>query len=306
VSVAEAVRWRPRGRVFEPGGRPWLRTHASLPLTLPLGGDRCRVLFAGRDADDRSHVASVELDLAGGTTTGLSPEPLLAPGGPGTFDGDGVYAASAVVRGSEVYLYTIGWNRGVPAPLFYASIGLAVSDDGGISFRKHSSAPILARSEHDPCLVTSPCVLLDGGTWRMWYVSGIGWRRDGGRLRSLYDVKYAESGDGVSWRREGLTCIALEPGETNISRPCVLADGGRYRMWFAVDAGRGYALGYAESDDGLRWTRIAGDAGPPRAEWDGEAQAYPWVWRHEGRLRMLYNGNAFGREGFGLAEEAQP
>ena len=35
--------------------------------------------------------------------------------------------------------------------------------------------------------------------------------------------------------------------------------------------------------------------------WDAKAQAYPAVVKHDGRWFMFYNGNAFGRDGIGLA-----
>ncbi|MFM8395102.1 MAG: hypothetical protein ACKOB4_14370, partial [Acidobacteriota bacterium] len=37
------------------------------------------------------------------------------------------------------------------------------------------------------------------------------------------------------------------------------------------------------------------------AGWDDEMIEYPFVFEHRGRLFMLYNGNGYGRTGFGLA-----
>ena len=73
----------------------------------------------------------------------------------------------------RLLLYYAGWNPGTPPPLFTASIGLAVSDDGGLTFERWSPAPILSRGRHDPCLLTSPCVIREGSEWRMWYVGGL-------------------------------------------------------------------------------------------------------------------------------------
>ena len=100
-------------------------------------------------------------------------------------------------------------------------------------------------------------------------------------------------------------CVDLTGPERNIARPCVVSDDGRYRMWYSYDSGCGYRIGYAESEDGLRWTRRDDRAGisPSATGWDSEAQAYPWVFSHDGTRFLLYNGNAFGRTGFGLAVE---
>jgi hypothetical protein len=300
------MRWERRGLVFAPDGtQPWRRTHASLPVTLLLGGNAVRVYFAGRDEQNRSHVGFAELDLESLAVLRVSEQPALAPGPLGHFDDHGVYPSSLVQHGGRLLLYYVGWNPGIEPPLFYASIGLAVSDDGGETFERTSPAPLLARGEHDPCLVTAPAVLVGRERWQMWYVSGIRWERRDSGLVSYYHVKYAESSDGVLWRRDGRVAIELEPGERNIGRPCVLVGGG-YRMWYGRNSGEGYRLGYAESADGMHWKRRDDEAGlePAPEGWDSEAIAYPHVFEHRGRLLMLYNGNGFGREGFGLAEAA--
>jgi hypothetical protein len=165
----------------------------------------------------------------------------------------------------------------------------------------------MARSEFDPCLVTGPFVLRDEGLWRMWYVSGFRWEEVGDQLRSHYHVKYAESSEGMTWRRDGSVSIALGDGETNISRPCVEKSSGIYRMWYSRNAGAGYRIGYAESADGREWIRLDDriDFESPAESWDSKAVAYPALFTFGGRRYMAYNGNDFGREGFGLAVEEQ-
>ena len=137
----------------------------------------------------------------------------------------------------------------------------------------------------------------------MWYMSGFKWDVTADGMHSYYHVKYAESADGIEWRRDGVVAIDLVPPERNIARPCVVRDRDLYRMWYSYDAGRGYHIGYAESDDARRWTRLDDLAGiaPADAGWDADAQAYAWVFSHDGTRYMLYNGNGFGRTGFGLA-----
>lgn len=304
--AAKPLAWEKQGLIFRPDpARDWMRTHAAVPAPFCLEGSRYRVFFSGRDEANRSHVGFFDVDLNDPLRIiATSADPVLAPGPIGCYDADGVYAESAVRHGDQVWLYTIGVTTGHTPPLFYASIGVATSDDGGTTFRKHTAAPIMQRSEFDPCLVTAPFVLYDQGRWRMWYVSGARWIREAHGLQSHYFVKYAESDDGVSWRRDGRTCLNLQGDETNIARLWVVADGGVYRGWYSVGGGRaGYRIGYAESADGLEWTRLderAGIALSPDG-WDATAQAYPAVVKHDGRWFMFYNGNAFGREGIGLA-----
>jgi hypothetical protein len=78
-----------------------------------------------------------------------------------------------------------------------------------------------------------------------------------------------------------------------------------YEGWYSFVADRGYQIGYATSVDGYSWTRKDSEAGIHLSEdgWDSEAIAYPYVFFHKGRRYMLYNGNRFGKDGFGLAVE---
>ncbi len=298
--------WTPLGRIFSPQGQaPWMMTHASLPLAQLLQQDRVRVYFASRDDRNRSHVGALEFALGSlDQVIDLRLDPVLSPGPLGCFDDHGVYPSSLVAVGSRLYLYYIGWNPGARPPLFYSSIGLAVSDDHGKTFHRLRPDPIMARSRFDPCLVTSPCVVHEDSRWRMWYVSGFKWEEGAAGLESYYHIKYAESEDGVEWRREGRVAIDLRPGERNIARPTVLREeDGTWRMWYSFNEGTGYRIGSAESVDGLEWVRHPEAVDVPRSVdgWDSDAQAYPWVFDCSGQRYLLYNGNGFGRDGFGLA-----
>jgi predicted GH43/DUF377 family glycosyl hydrolase len=303
------MKWVKKGLVFQPRrGYPWMQSHAQLPTPDLIEGDLYRIFFASRDRLQRSHIGYVEVDMnAPLDPVKVSENPVLEPGPIGCFDEHGVFPSSILTLGEEKCLYYVGWNKGAEPPLFYASIGLAISRDGGKTFSKVSKAPILSRSEYDPCLVTSPCVYVENGVWRMFYVSGIKWERIQGELKSFYHIKCADSHDGKTWERRGAVAIDFESSEeTNIARPCVMKENGRYKMWYSYVRGRqGYRIGYAESPDGFRWTRRDGESGIDVSVlgWDSEALAYPWVFAHKGTKYLLYNGNRFGSEGFGLAVE---
>ncbi|HEX2060503.1 MAG TPA: hypothetical protein VHK90_07160 [Thermoanaerobaculia bacterium] len=274
---------------------------------LAMGEERFRVFFATRDGRGLSHAGAFDLDV---TTTprviGVADDPVLAPGPLGHFDDHGTLPSAAVRHDSNVYLYYVGWNPGKREPLFYASIGLAISTDGGRTFERHSPAPVMARGPHDPWMVSACCVLIDGGVFRMWYVSGLGWdERADGSLWSRYHVKYAESTDGIEWRRRGHVAFGLAEGETNIARPTIVKENSLYRAWFPVYSGAGYRIRYAESPDGCDWTRKDEENPlvPTPGSYDSDAVAYPWVIRGSGdRTFMLYNGNGLGRDGLALAE----
>lgn len=297
------MKWEKLGRIFDPENRAsWMRTHAANPVAMPLGGDRFRIYCCGRDEKNRSQVGYFEIRLsAPDDVLAFSEDPFIALGELGTYDDCGVLNASYVDVGPYQLHYYSGITLGQSVPFrFFASV--ARSDDGGKSAYKLSPAPLLGMNDIDPYLTGSPCVLFDDGLFRMWYSSGTSWSMLNGSPRHYYHVKYAESDDGISWKRNGIVCLDYLRDEYVVARPCVLRDLERYRAWYSY-RGNEYAIGYAESQDGIQWTRLDHLAGisPSASGWDSEMVCYAFVFDHDGERFMLYNGNGYGRSGIGLA-----
>lgn len=292
---------------LEPPGLPWWHSHAALPAVESVDHTGCDVVFSVRDASGRSHAARGRLRGLGERQATLAVEasPILTPGALGAFDDSGVTTSCLVRDGARRFLYYTGWTRGVTVP-FYLFVGLAVSAGDGAPFERLSAAPVLERNAVDPFLTASPWVLLDAGRWRMWYVSADRWESTSSGPRHFYHIRYAESADGLSWRREGHVCIDFATSDEHaFGRPCVVRDGDVYRMWYSF-RGEAYRIGYAESPDGITWTRLDGLAGidVSGAGWDSEMVTYPVVFEHERCQYLLYNGNDYGRTGMGLAMRA--
>lgn len=302
---SEHNRWKKQGLVIRPDpSKPWMVTHAMLPFADPIGGDLYRVYFSGRDRENRSWVSYVDARIG---TSSLeivkwAPAPALGLGALGSFDDNGVTPSWVVTVNGKKYLYYIGWNKGSTVRMGLLA-GLAVSDDGGQTFRRVSRAPILERNDLEPyALNTAPCVRYERGLWRMWYVSGVEWIHPN---LPRYNIKYAESDDGAVWRRDGRVCIDFKsPEEYALARPCVRLEDGIYKMWYSYK-GENYRIGYAESRDGISWShkdnaiKIEGSS----SGWDSRMQEYAFVFCHKKRKYMLYNGNDYGKEGIGLAVE---
>lgn len=294
--------WKKRGLIIRPPGKlDWMVSHGMVPVADWRQGNIYRVYFSGRDAANRSLVGYADIDLHDPSTVlRFSEKPVLGLGALGCFDDNGVTPSWIVNHGGRKYLYYIGWNQGSTVRMHLVA-GLAVSDDGGETFQRVQRVPILDRTDSEPyTLNTGPCVLVEAGLWRMWYVSGVEWvNRDLPR----YNIKYAESRDGVVWDRRGRVCIDFaSPVENALARPCVLKDGDVYRMWFS-HKGENYRIGYAESEDGLHWERRDAEAGidVSSSGWDSEMIEYSYVFEHEEKMYMLYNGNNYGYGGIGLA-----
>lgn len=298
--------WRPLGRVFAPtAGEPWSISHASNPTALALANGNVRIFYSTRDSSNRSSAASVDIAIDGDRfeLLGAARGPLLTPGARGAFDADGVTVSSVVAHDGKLYAFYLGWTVLVHVP-FTNFIGVAVSDDGE-TFRRAESVPVVGRSPENPLTAGYPYVLRDGAGWRMWFGSHLRWGPQG--MEMLHVIKEARSSDLVRWTPSDAVVIDVagpaDPQEFAISRPVVLREpDGSLSMWYARRRPH-YELGFARSVDGIRWERRDRDlrfVGTPGA-WEDKERTYPFVFDRGDRRYMLYNGNGYGREGFGIA-----
>jgi predicted GH43/DUF377 family glycosyl hydrolase len=300
--LAAGMTWRKLGQIFVPDGRKaWMQQHAANPTPQWMDGNRYRIYFSSRDARNRSSISFVELDLADPRTIlSEADQPVLSPGEPAMFDDSGASIGCIVPVGNARYLYYMGWHLTVVVP-WQNAIGLAVSEGPDQPFRRLSRFPIVELTEVDPYTISYPWVRYEGGRFRMWYGSNLAWGAEQRDMRHV--IKYAESDDGIHWERPDIIAIDFaDPGEYAICRPCVVDEGGRFRMWFC-SRGSSYRIWEAVSTDGVHWTRrtdapaldVSADG------WDSEMVEYPCVFDHAGSRYMLYSGNGYGRTGFGLA-----
>ncbi|MCX4177454.1 MULTISPECIES: hypothetical protein [Paraburkholderia] len=298
------MHWRKLGKVFcAAGEHPWMLTHAANPVAEWRHGNVFRVYFSARDAQRRAHIGYVDIDLdAPQNILSLSDAPVISPGETGLFDDSGTSMGCLVHHDGKRYLYYLGWNLGVTVP-WRNSIGLAVSEGPDSPFVKASRAPVMDRNDADPFSISYPWVLVDGDRWRMWYGSNLSWGTGTRQEEMSHLFKYAESDDGRTWRRDGAIALPFkDETEYAMSKPTVVRDADLYRMWYSY-RGHAYRIGYAESPDGVAWTRrdeLVG-IGPSESGWDVDTVCYPCVFDHAGERFMLYNGSRYGDTGFGLA-----
>jgi hypothetical protein len=295
--------WKRLGVVFVPDGkRSWARSHAALPTPVHVEGDVFRVFYSSRDADKRSHVGWVDVEvLDAPRVLEVASEPVLSPGEDGAFDDSGV-GIGCITRGDGGFaLYYMGWNLGVRSP-WRNAIGLARSGTLRAPFERFSSGPILDRSPEDPYTLSYPCVLQFGPhDWWMWYGSNLVPAVGDADMRHV--IKSARSRDGVHWMRDGATVVGFPTeSEYALARPSVAKIGDGLLMCFAC-RGANYRIGAASSQDGINWTRLdaAIGLGPSGDVWDSEMTCYPALFWHRDRLWLAYNGNGYGATGFGLA-----
>jgi hypothetical protein len=297
-------KWRALGRVHESKNQTGsMFSHASVPFAENIDGNLYRIYFSSRDRKNRSYTHSLVINIENPTKIlELDTQPVLSPGDFGTFDVDGAMASWITQDGLNRNLYYIGWNNAPEQGIFRNAIGLAISENKG-PFLKVSSGPILDRSIHDPGFTASCSVLKNGTDWRMWYLSCIGWKLQNDLPIHRYHIKEAKSMDGINWDSTGIIAIDFgDDSEYAISRPSVIFDGSNWRMWYS-HRGTSYKIGYAESSNGSDWIRMDEKINPEdfSDSWSNEMHEYPHVFRHENQHFMLYNGDGYGKSGFGIA-----
>lgn len=307
------------GRVFNPQeveNRSWLKEFAQAPSVL-IFDKFIRVYFSCRPPRDKngqyvSYSAFVDLNRSNlFEIKNISKKPILKLGEPGTFDEFGTYPVSVIRKGKDVYVYYGGWTRCESVP-FNVAIGLAISNDGGVTFRKYGKGPVLSYTPDEPFILSGPKIRKFDDLWYLWYIAGRKWIIADGRPEPVYKIRMASSVDGVDWTKLNKDLIEsrIEEDEAQAS-PDVIFCNGKYHMFFCYRYSsnyrgkeKGYRIGYAFSDNMLDWTRDDSKAGIDISDegWDSEMVAYPHVFELDGNIYMLYLGNEVGRYGFGLAQ----
>ena len=311
--------WKKLGKVFDPAdlvSPSWMREYAQSPSVL-VEDASVRVYFCSRPEPTQqgqyvSHISYIDLDRFNLLRIlQVCKQPVLSLGKFGTFDEFGTYPVSVIRNGDEIRAYYAGWTRCESVP-FNAAIGLAISRDGGESFKRSGEGPVLSYSPDEPFLLGSPRVRRFGSAWQIWYVAGREWRLlDGSKPEPVYKIRMATSTNGVDWAKFGQDLIPDRLGSHECQAcPDVTFRNGQYHMFFCYRdirnyKGRegGYRIGYASSQDMQHWKRNDAmvDIELSESGWDSEMINYPHIFHLDGLTYMLYQGNGMGKTGFGLA-----
>jgi hypothetical protein len=315
------MRWRKLGRIFNPVEHRLANgclEFAQSPQAL-VCDEFVRIYFSTRSVDPvggkfRSHIAYVDMSFDFTQVLGVSHHTVIPLGELGAFDEHGIFPMNVVRRGDSVLGYTCGWSRRVSVSV-ETGIGVAVSTDGGCTFQKRGTGPVLSASLNEPCLVGDPFVRIVEGTFHMWYIFGTGWKAnpDGAAPDRVYKIGHAASADGLEWRKEeARQIIPSRLGDDECQAlPTVVTRADVHHMFFCYrqafdfrrNRERGYRIGHAWSEDLVDWIRD--DENPAidvsEGEWDGDMMCYPHAFNLNDRTYLLYNGNEFGRYGFGAA-----
>ncbi len=300
----------------------WGNTHAQVPYFIEIGSKR-KIFFTSRppkkeDGSYVSYVHALEIEDRSGQfcTTKIYKTPFLDLGQPGCFDEFGTMPCSVVQHpgNQEVWMYYVGWSRKLSVP-YDCAIGLAISTDGGETFKKFSNGPLISANKFNPFVLGCPRVYIFNDNWYMFYLGGVEWLNFDGRMECFYKLKLAKSKNGLDWKLNNRFIIPEKYENECQTCASVFYFNGKYHMYFTYrysidfrNPESGYRVGYATSEDLEAWQRDddKGYFSTSVQGWDREMVCYPNVNSIDGKLTMFYCGNGFGVNGFGYAQLQNP
>jgi hypothetical protein len=301
-------KYETRSLLFKPNKDvAWCSHYAGASFVKSISDNTLRVFFSGTASDRVSRIGYFDISANLDTeTVSLSPNPIFDVGDIGCFDENGMtYPFFVKIDNDTVFMYYAGWIKGGIGGAITA-IGLAISHDNGQTFKRVSKAPIFGRTNEEPISTATPFVLKQGNLFRMWYTCINRWDKLDGKPYHFYNIKYAESDDGIHWKRNLSTAIDFSSDMENcIAKPYIIVENGLYKMWYCYRRlDTKYKIGYAESHNGIKWTRKDNLICFPKSEpdaWDSEMQEYPFIYAMEnGDKYCFYCGNDYGRTGIGV------
>ncbi|WP_278469018.1 hypothetical protein [Gimesia maris] len=286
--------------------------------------DQYHLFYAGGD-DHSQHRIGMATANVDAITEWKRGDPLFEKGMSGSFDARWCVLPHAIrMADDRWHLYYTG-NSGQGTGLSsFPGIGVATSVDGK-NWSRFSHQPVLPRSGEpgspDAIGVAGGSVLKversDGTTeWRFYY-TGCPTTGKAHLLNQQKTICLAVSEDGIHWDKRGaimLRDLQRDYENVGVAGPVVLQrDDGSFQMWYSAIGSRWgyYCICYAESDDGIYWTRGAHSEDnlqltPTGSGWESQMVEYPSVIREGKQFRLFYCGNGYGRTGIGTAVSVEP
>lgn len=309
------MKWIKKGRICgqDTFSLDWYRKNTMVPVPYLINDTCLRIFITMCDADNVGRIGYVDVNPENPSEIiGHSKTPALNIGADGTFDDSGVLPSAFFEKDGKLYLFYSAYQKQVKVP-YSILTGLAVANEDLSGFTRLGTAPILERTTDEMFIRSAVFCLADNRNskphYKIYYSSGSQWLHNSVKQVPRYDIKCLESEDFFNWQQATpLPCIGLAKDEYGLTTPNVFKTETGYQMTYAIRSiSEGYRLGYAESPDGLKWTRMDDRMGidVSTSGWDSEMICFGNIFKHKDKTYLFYCGNHYGMAGMGYAELAQ-
>jgi hypothetical protein len=295
--------WEKKGRLFLLKKKGW--SHSSHPCINKINESLYEIYFASRDIKQRSHIFKIRFRINNGKFTKIGQaQKVLSPGKLGYFDNEGCIPVNIVKKKKSTYLIYVGWQN-FKNNLWICDTGLAKIQNNGLN--RMYEGPIVGRSKNNPLFTALTSVIKEKGYYHAICNIGIYWKKKNKSLSPKYGLHYAKSKNLVNWSINKKIILPFKKGEYAFGRPSIIKMNNFYYMWYAhraTKASKLYRIGMSISKNLVKWKRFDSFSGitVSKGGWDSKMICYPCVTKIRNKYFMLYNGNGYGKTGFGLAE----
>lgn len=300
------VSWTSLGLRFQALGTGLLRTHAMVPTPIVLQ-DRIKVFFSSCDSEMRGRIYCVDLSLDfPHLVIHFEAAPVLDLGVAGCFDADGVNPCHIMMVNDVLRLYYVGWRRTSKTVPYTLLTGLAISKDGGKNFTRWKEEPILSPRSDERYFRTAPFVRSVDDIFEVLYIGGDRFVvSSSGKLLPQYSIRRTKSVDGLHWPDPGVDVLLPDDalGEIGFGRPRVEALPGQPSvLMFSIRTEQTYRLVECPWDGGPVDRSSLAAVIPDTGEgWASSMTCFGATCQVDNRSLLFYNGDGFGKTGFGLA-----
>lgn len=229
-------------------------------------------------------------------------------GKPGSFDSYGIMPSCIITLSDGVkYMYYVGWSKRIDVP-YWNSTGLAISMDGGETWKKYSHGPVFSSNNSEPDFIGTVEVIppqprekyediFTKPRWIMYY-SSAHWEEIDNKQEPVYDIKEAISEDGINWKATGKIIAHLTGGEGGITAFRKIQNAFFYSIRqksdYRTNPNNSYHIKSVDSNIEYEMLELAPEGGENMC-------AYPFIIEEKDKSIMFYNTD-FGKGGISYAE----
>lgn len=314
MSVKDKLIFEKKGKICSSGtlDLDWYKKNSMVPVPYILNDKIIRIFFTMCDNENVGRIGYIDVDIENpGKILGYSKKPLIDIGPDGTYDDNGVVTSSLFLENNRLYLFYSGYELCVKVP-YRIMCGVAVSDDNGQTFVKHSRAALLPAIDDELYNRCAPYVMQGkNGGYQLFYLgdSDKKWVMDvRGKMVPVYTMKTVWSENLLNYPLHSGEVVMpfLNDDECGITLPNIWKDNGKYKMIYSIRSVKsGYKLGYAESIDGVHFKRMDDRlefVGGENSDWDNEMMCFGQVLHTKQGTYIFYSGNHYGMGGIGYLE----